>query len=104
MFITLQNAWSERDFEKVRPFEKEELYKQHTELIKQYIENGKINVLDRINVNQAYLFKYYRDSQYEFMHVYIQARMTDYIKDEKLAMYLKVTQIQNIIYSTFTLL
>ena len=34
MFITLQNAWSERDFEKVRPFEKEELYKQHTELIK----------------------------------------------------------------------
>ena len=83
VFITLQNAWSERDFEKVRPFEKEELYKQHTELIKQYIENGKINVLDRINVNQAYLFKYYRDSQYEFMHVYIQARMTDYIKDEK---------------------
>ena len=36
VFITLQNAWSERDFEKVRPFEKEELYKQHTELIKQY--------------------------------------------------------------------
>ncbi len=83
VFITLQNAWSERDFEKVRPFEKEELYKQHTELIKQYIANGKINVLDRINVNQAYLFKYYKDSQYEFMSVYIQARMTDYIKDEK---------------------
>ena len=80
---------TERDFEKVRPFEKEELYKQHTELIKQYIENGKINVLDRINVNQAYLFKYYRDSQYEFMHVYIQARMTDYIKDEKTGNVLK---------------
>ena len=27
VFITLQNAWSERDFEKVCPFEKEELYK-----------------------------------------------------------------------------
>ena len=59
------------------------LIKNEMELIKQYIENGKINVLDRINVNLAYLFKYYRDSQYEFMHVYIQARMTDYIKDEK---------------------
>lgn len=83
VFITLQNAWSERDFEKVRPFEKEELYKQHTEQIKQYIQNGKINVLDRINVNQTYLFKFTRDSQYEYLTVYIQARMTDYIKDEK---------------------
>lgn len=81
VFITLQTAWSERDFEKVRPFEKEELYRQHEAQIRKYIENNRINVLDRINVNQAYLYKYVRDDDYEYMKVYIQSRMTDYIKD-----------------------
>lgn len=81
VFITLQTAWSERDFAKARPFEKEELYKQHETQIKKYIESNRINVLDRINVNQAYLYKYVRDKEYEYMSVYIQCRMTDYIKD-----------------------
>lgn len=81
VFITLQIAWSERDFAKVRPFEKEELYKQHELQIKKYIENNRINVLDRINVNQLYLHKYVRDKEYEYLTVCLQSRMTDYIKD-----------------------
>ena len=82
-FITLQMAWSERDFEKARPFEKEELYQQHVQQIQKYKDSGRINVLDRININQAYLFGYTRDKEYEYMKVYFMARMTDYIKDEK---------------------
>jgi ribosomal protein L37E len=30
----------------------------------------------------VYLYKYVRDAEYEYMTVYIQARMTDYIVDE----------------------
>jgi hypothetical protein len=89
VFITLQTAWSERDFAKARPFEKEELYKQHETQIKKYIENGRINVLDRINVNQAYLYKYVRETEYEYLTVYIQSRMIDYIKDERTGQVLK---------------
>jgi ribosomal protein L37E len=89
VFITLQTAWSERDFAKARPFEKEELYKQHETQIKNYIENGRINVLDRLNVNQAYLYKYVREREYEYLTVYLQTRMTDYIKDEKTGAVLK---------------
>ena len=89
VFITLQNAWSERDFAKARPFEKEELYRQHEMQIKKYIENNRINVLDRINVNQAYLYKYVRDNEYEYLTVYIQCRMVDYIKDASTGRILK---------------
>ncbi|MCL2695421.1 MAG: Tim44-like domain-containing protein [Clostridiales bacterium] len=89
VFFTLQYAWMERDWEKVRPFEKEELYKQHEMQLQQYINNGRINVLERININQAYLQKYVRDADYEYLSVFLQVRMTDYIKDEKTGAILK---------------
>lgn len=83
VFITLQMAWSERDFSKVRPFEKEELYRQHVMQIQEYINLGRINVLSRINVNRAYFTEYKVDNQYEYLTMYLEARMGDYIKDEK---------------------
>ena len=89
VFFTLQYAWMERSSEKMRPFEKEELYKQHEMQIQQYINNGRINVLERININQAYLQKYVRDNDYEYLTVFLQVRMTDYIKDEKNGQVLK---------------
>jgi ribosomal protein L37E len=82
VFITLQTAWSERDWEKARPFETEELYRQHELQIKEYIDKGRINALERININNAYLYRYKRDAKYEYLAVYINARMTDYIIDE----------------------
>ena len=57
--------------------------------IQQYIDNHRINVLERININQAYLQKYVRDKDYEYLTVFFQVRMTDYIKDEKTGQVLK---------------
>lgn len=82
VFITLQQAWMERDWNKVRPFEKEELYKQHEMQLNEYVKLGRINVIERININQAFLQKYKRDGEYEYLTVYLQVRMVDYIKDE----------------------
>jgi hypothetical protein len=89
VFITLQTAWSKREWEKVRPFEKEELYRQHELQIKEYIDLGRINVLERININNAYLFKYKRDAEYEYLSVFMNVRMVDYIIDEKTKAVLK---------------
>ncbi len=89
VFIALQTAWSKRDFDAARPFEKEELYRQHQQQIQSYIDNGRINVIDRININNAHFFEYKRDNQYEYITVYMQTRMTDYIKDEKTGQVLK---------------
>ena len=89
VYFTLSYAWMARDWEKVRPFEKEELFRQHEQQIKQYIDNGRVNVLERININQAYLQKYVRDREYEYLTVFLQVRMVDYIKDEKTGQVLK---------------
>ena len=89
VFITLQNAWSARQFDKCRPFEKEELFRQHQQQIQGYINNGRINVIDRININNAHFFEYKRDNQYEYLTVFMKTRMIDYIKDEKTGQVLK---------------
>lgn len=83
VFITLQNAWTERDWSRIRPFEKEELYRQHEQQLKEYINNGTINIIERINIKQAYMHLYERDAQYEYLVVYMETRMNDYVIDEK---------------------
>lgn len=89
VYMTLQQAWTERDWEKIRPFEKEELYRQHELQLQEYVRNGQINVVERINVNQAYLHKYERDRQYEYLTVCLKARFNDYVVDEKTRAVLK---------------
>ena len=91
VFVTLQKAWMERKWDSVRPFEKEELYKQHEMQLQQYINNGKINVLERASFDQAYLHKYVRDKDYEYLTVFFNVQMIDYIKDEKTGQVLKGT-------------
>ena len=82
VFITIQQAWTAKDWSKIRPFEKEELFRQHEMQLQEYIDRGRTNILERININQAYLFEYRRDHEYEYMKVYLNARMNDYIVDD----------------------
>lgn len=82
VFITLQQAWTQRSWEPIRPFEKEELFRQHEQQLNEYINSGRINIIERININQAYLTQYIQDKEYEYLKVYMQVRMTDYIIDE----------------------
>lgn len=89
LFVTLQAAWTERDWEKIRTLEKEELFEQHNTQLQEYIRTGKINIIERINVNQSYLQKYKRDKEYEYITVYMAVRMNDYIIDERTRKVLK---------------
>lgn len=82
VFITIQQAWTERSWGKIRPFEKEELYRKHQLQLQEYITNKTINVVERVNVNETYLYKYKREAEYEHLSVYLQARMNDYVIDE----------------------
>lgn len=82
VFITIQEAWEERDWTKIRPFEKEEIYKLHELQLKELIDKGRINKLDEININKAYLTDYSKDSEYEYLIVCMEVRMLDYIINE----------------------
>lgn len=82
VFITIQQAWTAKDWSKIRPFEKEELFRQHEMQLQEYIDKHRTNIIERININQTYLFEYKRDNDYEYMKVYLNARMNDYIIDD----------------------
>lgn len=82
-FILLQQAWTARDWSKIRPFEKEELFRQHELQLQEYINTHRINYIENINISDAYLHLYRRDNQYEYLTVYMSTRIIDYIVDER---------------------
>ena len=83
VFVTLQTAWTQRDWEKIRTLEKEELFEQHNTQLQEYIRLGRINVMENINVSNAYLHKLVIDDNYEHLTVSMFVTMNDYIIDEK---------------------
>lgn len=81
VFVTLQEAWTQREWKKIRPFECEALFNKHKKQLDEYIRNNTINVVERICVNQSMLTQYTQDNNYEYLTVYLKARMNDYIID-----------------------
>lgn len=81
LFVKLQNAWTERDWEAIRQYETLELYEQHKAQLQGYIDSNQINVMDRICVNRACLHSYRRDGDKEILTVILNSRMADYIID-----------------------
>lgn len=83
VYVDIQDAWSKRNLEPVRPVLHPNLYEQTQTQIKKKIEDGVINYLERIAVNTAYISGYRRDDDYEYMIVYLSAQMIDYqVKEE----------------------
>ena len=83
IFITIQTAWAQRDWEKIRTIEKEELFEQHNTQLQEYIRLGRINNMENINVIDAYLHKLVIDENFENLTVSLRATMNDYIINEK---------------------
>ena len=81
VFMSLQEAWTTRDWAVIRPFEKEELFKIHEKQLEEYKRLNRINILERICINQAYLYRYSKDAEYEYLTVYVNSAMNDYIID-----------------------
>ena len=89
VFVKLQMAWTKRDWEEIRLYETNELFEQHKTQSQGYINNGTINVMDRICVNYAKLNKFYQTSDKDILKIALNSSMVDYIKDEKTGNVLK---------------
>ena len=89
VFVKLQMAWTKRDWEEIRLYETNELFEQHKTQLQGYINNGTINVMDRICVNYAKLNKFYQTSDKDILKIALNSSMVDYIKDEKTGNVLK---------------
>ncbi len=83
IFIIIQTSWAKRDWEKIRTIEKEELFEQHNTQLQEYIRLGRINIMENINVIDAYLHKLVIDENFENLTVSLRATMNDYIINEK---------------------
>ena len=82
-FIKLQNAWSEKDWEAIRPIESESLFELHSKQLQGYKDRGQTNKMERISVNFAELVSYAVDNEKETVVVALNSSMIDYIIDDK---------------------
>lgn len=82
VFVQLQQAWTERDWKKVRPLESESLFNLHKAQLDEYLRNGTINRMENVCVNESYLCDYAREDKYEFLTVFMNTRYNDYIVEE----------------------
>lgn len=83
LFVKLQNAWTARDWEPMRPFETEELFEQHKAQVQGYINTNRINVMDRIAVNYACIYSFRKESNKDILEIALKSTMKDYIINEK---------------------
>ena len=81
VFIKLQNAWTKRDWSIIRPFETNELFEQHSAQLQEYIDNNKINVMERISVTYARLYNFKQTGDKDVLEIVIKSCMKDYIID-----------------------
>lgn len=81
VFIKLQAAWTARDWKIIRPFESNELFEQHNAQLQEYINNNRINMIERVAVESAELMGHRVDGDKEIIEVYLKAVMKDYIID-----------------------
>lgn len=81
VFITLNDAWEKRDWSRIRPFESEALFREHQAQLQEYIDNGTVNVLDRVAVKDSWLSRYSTDNEFEYLEVKMRTSMIDYVKE-----------------------
>lgn len=102
IFIKLQNAWTEKNWEKIRPFESEELFEQHKAQLDGYIKNNQINVMEKISVNDINLISFEQTEKNDIIVLDLDSRMCDYIIDATTKAIIKGNKTKEY-YSTYTL-
>lgn len=82
VYLKIQKAWSTRNWEIIRPFESNELFQVHNEQLNEFIENKKINKIEKINIKKVALESFKVDGDKEVLTVYLDAILRDYVVDE----------------------
>lgn len=81
VFMKIQQAWNDRNWKIIRPFESQELFNQHNQQLEEYIRNNKINKVEKICVRYCGLKSYRVDGDKEVLVVELHATMRDYVVD-----------------------
>lgn len=82
LYVKLQHAWSDRDWEKIRCFETDQLYEQHSLQIQNYINNHQINKMENVSVSTAKLNSFRQEGDKDILDVVVNVKQIDYVVDE----------------------
>ena len=82
VFMTIQQAWTAKDWKPIRPFESETLFNQHKQQLDEYIRLGKTNVVEKIGIKHCSLHSFLQDGDKEVLTVWLNAVMRDYVIDD----------------------
>ena len=83
LYIDIQTAWCKRNLPSVRVFLHDNLYDATSKQIQAKIDQGVVYHYESMVVNTVYLTSYAKDKQFEYLTVYLNARMIDWQEDEK---------------------
>ena len=82
VFMTIQAAWTAKDWKPIRPFENETLFNTHKQQLDEYIRLGKTNVIEKIGIKHCSLQSFQVDGDKEVLTVWLNAVMRDYVIDD----------------------
>ena len=82
VFMTIQAAWTAKDWKPIRPFESETLFNTHKQQLDEYIRLGKTNVVEKIAIKHCSLQSFTQDGDKEVLIVALNAVMRDYVIDD----------------------
>ena len=82
VFMTIQAAWTAKDWKPIRPFESEALFNMHKQQLDEYIRLGKTNVVEKIGIKHCSLHEFRQDGDKEVLVVWLNAVMRDYVIDD----------------------
>ena len=82
VFMTIQQAWTAKDWKPIRPFEGENLFNTHKQQLDEYIRMGRTNVIEKIGIKHCSLESFQQDGEKEVLTVSLKAVMRDYVIDD----------------------
>lgn len=89
MFIQLQEAWMNKEWPSIRPFETDQLFSMHNKQLESYVRQHRTNVVENIAILDSYIARYENDGEHDELDVFLRVRMNDYVIDDHTGKVLK---------------
>ena len=82
LYVTLQNAWMQRDLEQLRPFLTDELFEKSDKQVQAMKQAHRTNMIERISVLSADVRGYTTDDVHDTLIIRLNTRIIDYTIDD----------------------
>jgi predicted lipid-binding transport protein (Tim44 family) len=83
LYVQMQNAWTAKDFEPMRPYFTNQLYAQFDRLLDVYRQQHKTNYVDNIAVLDVTIRGWYEQDDDDCIVARVRTRIIDYTLDDK---------------------